>query len=737
MAITMQGSWTVRVSILSAAFKQRFIVTGASVGNGVYGGAPGTTVFASGAQWSLNVQNSSDGGATWADSAQRITFPVVSGGLLKFDVRSDDRAADKDYNDLVLTCSMPASSSDYVVYGTAKTYSGRCFRNPCRNDYVVLDPHVHLESICERFPEICRVIEKLYPERIVKRPFPLPDPAPDVRPIVLPIGVVSAATGIAFQSKGLPAQFDAPAEKAEKLTPDAREKRTTEQLQTTARAVTFNAAAAKSGIDLLSSADRAAIASIIDAGIKVFPCNVDPAPGLLLRFQEYDRTVAEKLGGAYTGTGDRQDLGLSVTDELGNYIFRFTPSLVDIAAEVSDVASGESLATQLRPDVIIQVLGTGMTMTYETAPYYNILNVQRIDLCIPYASAHPNRACAGDRVIQRVGDVIVLHSALGAHPNTLDADGRITCRNANAPQVDCAGWRGGLRLYCCFGKPEAVRYAIYYKLPSETNWHAVNQAHVLNYIPDFAPGYTGTPVGPTLSAVNPSVPTGLAPNTPIPTYANHENDLNWIENDLKMILSSSLYRAEDDPGPVEFHIEAYDSAGHVIAATEDTITLYIHNQTTMVGRPQGSKGDIQSITMGAVTLGDCALFNLSSANAALTVKNRAVDPAGFLQGWTLTVTRGNNNNVPVSVVAGVAPRTYNTPPAPMDCDFTGTREFGNVDDYVTTDLQPSAGANWLPNGVTFCAFAFTLRANDRVTDGRNGYPEVVFWQDLIGLSFGS
>ncbi len=400
------------------------------------------------------------------------------------------------------------------------------------------------------------------------------------------------------------------------------------------------------------------------------------------------------------------------------------------------MASGEALATQLRPDVIVQVLGTGMTMTWETAPYYNILNVQRIDLCIPYASAHPNRACSGDRVIQRIGDVIVLHSALSGHPNTLDADGRITCRNANAPQVDCAGWRGGLRLYCCFGKPQALRYAIFHKRFSESNWHPVNQGHVLNYIPDFAPGYTGTSVGPTLSAVHPGVPTGLPPNTPIPTYANHEGDLNWIENDLKMILSSGLYRPEDDPGSVEFHIEAYDGAGNVVAATSDTITLYIHNQTTMAGRPQGSKGDIQSITMGATTLGDCALFNLSSPNAALTVKNRAVDPAGFLHSWTLTVTRGNNNGVPVTVVGGIAPRTYNSP-GPLDCDFTGTREFGDAEDYVTTDLQPSGGANWLPDGVTFCAFAFTLRAYDRVTDGRTAHPEVVFWQDLIGLSFGS
>src|SRR5690349_20239489 len=230
MAITMQGSWTVRVSTLSAAFKQRFIVSGASAGNGTYPGTVGTNVFATGAQWSIKIQNSSDGGLHWVDSAQRITFPTVSGGLLKFDIKSNDSGGDQDYNDLILTCSMPASSSDYVVYGTAKTYWGRCFRNPCRNDYVVIDPHIKLESICRRFPEICHVIEKLYPERIVKRPFP--DPPPDYRPIVLPTGAVNAATGIAFYSKSSAAQADVAAQKqaADKLTVDEREKRATDQL---------------------------------------------------------------------------------------------------------------------------------------------------------------------------------------------------------------------------------------------------------------------------------------------------------------------------------------------------------------------------------------------------------------------------------------------------------------------------------------------------------------------------
>jgi hypothetical protein len=49
-------------------------------------------------------------------------------------------------------------------------------------------------------------------------------------------------------------------------------------------------------------------------------CTVENQPGLLLRFLEYDRTVDELAGGPYTGTGNRQILGLAVTDEQGNYM---------------------------------------------------------------------------------------------------------------------------------------------------------------------------------------------------------------------------------------------------------------------------------------------------------------------------------------------------------------------------------------------------------------------------------
>jgi len=136
MAITMQGSWTITVKSKSAAFAQRFVISGANFNNGPHSGNPGTSVFVTGAQWSINIQSQAPG-QPWMDSAQRLTFPTVSAGLVKVDIRSDDTAGDKDYNDLVLTCSMPVSASEFVIYGNVETYSGLCYFNPCHPRYVI------------------------------------------------------------------------------------------------------------------------------------------------------------------------------------------------------------------------------------------------------------------------------------------------------------------------------------------------------------------------------------------------------------------------------------------------------------------------------------------------------------------------------------------------------------------------------------------------------------------------
>src|SRR5262249_19689637 len=147
----------------------------------------------------------------------------------------------------------------------------------------------------------------------------------------------AVATGIEFRATQLglrsPAEGGAKAARRRaaaettepaKLDADKQEAEAVSQLKGTAHLVQVNSAAVASGLSLLHRDDLLAIAKISDRYKIGFLCDVENAPGLLLRFQEYDRTAAEKLGGPYTGEGPRENLGLTVTDEVGNYIFHFS-----------------------------------------------------------------------------------------------------------------------------------------------------------------------------------------------------------------------------------------------------------------------------------------------------------------------------------------------------------------------------------------------------------------------------
>jgi hypothetical protein len=375
MAITMQGSWTLRVKTNLSAFAQRFIVSGATTGNGTYDGVVGNAVFVTGAQWSLTVQHRPSA-QIWRDSAQRLGLPAVEGGLLRFDVASNDGGLDLDYDDLVLSCSLPASQADYVVYGNVKTYSGACLFNPGRDDYLVIDPPFDIAAICTRCPPLRKVIEKLYPERLRAPTDAIPDPTP----LVIPSGLPNVAVGLLFQSCELPmGDFDGIGKQAEAV----------EALRTTIKRVPFKPSPLKAGVTQLAHSELEAIANIRDTAIRL-RYQVEPAPGLLLRFQRYGRTASDLLDGPYIGAGPRQHLGQAVTDEQGNYLFHFRQAS-------GGAAVGDVPATLQRPDLIVQVLGAGLRVRFETAPYDNIANLRRIDICVPSVPEHTGRACLVDR----------------------------------------------------------------------------------------------------------------------------------------------------------------------------------------------------------------------------------------------------------------------------------------------------------------------------------------------------
>ena len=560
MTLGMQGSWTVSVKSKSAAFAQRFRIQGSTNGvDGVYTGEVSTpAVFVTGSQWGITIEHNPAGPVSWTASRMRFTNPSVSSGQFHVDIQSDDGGGvDEDFNDLILTASMPLSSSEYIVYGNVKTYRGVCLLNPCYPFwYYVIDTPLQLKRLLEYEPAR-RVIEKLYPERVkpvLRRPFPEPDPGP-FRPMMIPTGL-SDEPGIVVTGGQTPAN----------LPPKPTKRATKAALETAATAGASASLSLEASMAVQSSlvdrADLLAIARLKDR-IPLF-CETKPASETLLRFIEYDRTDAEKLGDPYTGDGDRQVLGLTATDEFGNYIFRFSQSLSDIVSEISDVGLGESLATQIRPDVIVQIMHSlPEDVSYETAPYYNIPNIRRIDLCVPEDKLGHRPTCQGGRAIQEIGDIFVIPNP----DSTLHADGTISNTGTSGPTVNHAAWTGVLDIHACFldTEPKVKYYVMRYRREGETDFSFINEAYFhLKQQPDAT--WLNTKVGPDPRSLR--VNGTAQPKQVVDSYLNIEEDSEWAfaDRDIKLALNTAVYQPVS--GKVEIRIEGYDASGEFVPGAD-------------------------------------------------------------------------------------------------------------------------------------------------------------------------
>ena len=381
MTIQVQKSWTVSVKSKSAGFSQRFIISGADTGNGTYDGKTTTPAVAvTGDNWSITIQNKPTS-KPWVNSDDQITFPKLSGSQIHFDIESNDAGSDEDFNDLILTCTTSHTSEDFILYGHASCYSGRCLLNPCFGPFVVIDT---LDAFREAIknPLLRSAIHELYPEKIrqyEKPPLPFPDPDPDpFTPIMLPTREQTA----------LPARLG----QQLRLVSDTTNKKVeTRQLasqtvniaQQSFRRVDYNQA------------------SLADLASKLrWRCNVEELAGFVLRFNEYDRTETELSGGAYSGEGIRELLGMAVTDRNGNYIFRFSRTSTEFVSEaINDTGTGEDPLVQMMPDVISELLDSTAPdgVAHESAPYWNIPSpLRRINICIPCSKVRrPVTECTG------------------------------------------------------------------------------------------------------------------------------------------------------------------------------------------------------------------------------------------------------------------------------------------------------------------------------------------------------
>ncbi len=719
MTIGMQGSWTVSIASQSATWPQRFRIQGSSNGvDGTYDSA-NPTVFVSGAQWGVTVEHNPTGPISWRSSRNRLANYRISGGQFLFDIQTDDSGGgDADFNDLILTCAMPLADSEYVVYGSVKTYSGPCYFNPCYPLlYYVIDYPWQLKELL-KYPPARRIIEKVYPERVKEferiPPFPLPDPPP-FKPMMLPSGL-REVPGLNVLP-GMKAIQMPEVKRQSKKAAAAAEERAQDAVLSLAANVTVDNT-------LLAQEEMLTLARLGDR-LKLKPCTVTPVTETIMRFLEYDRTAAEKLGDPYSGEGDRQLLGTSATDEFGNYLFRFSQDLTQLVAETTDVAVGEDLATEIRPDLIIQLVESlPNDILYETAPYYNIPNVKQINLCLPSSALPgPATACQGGRAIQALGNLSIVTSG-----TTLHGDGTVSNTNSTGPIVSHAAWYATVDLFACFldTTPDVKHYVIRYRNQGETDWNFVTEQykHPRKQGDGTWQNETIGPLPVSLrvnGAANPKVTVGAYLN--IEDQINNSDWLNW-HRDRKLQINTSVYQAT--AGAVEFRIEGFDASGEIVPGALDTVKLYIDNTR--------SQGDIDYVKLGAVDPGECAFFELPTAGEPLTVRYRATDAEGFMSSYALNVYRGSNTHVPTENPLTGNPVTASYQPvAPYR--FSGTLdETLDPTGYVEISLEPSAGS-WLPAGVDFCAFSFELTASDRKTNGYGVFGGRTLWRELIGISY--
>lgn len=740
----MQGSWIVRVKSKSAAFPQRFVISGATTGNGTYTGVVSTPdVWVSGNHWTITIQN--DPGTGFRPSVEQVKFPVVSGGNYWVDIESDDGGVsgpDMDFNDLILTCYTPVTDEDFLVYGHISHYSDGCLINPCFPRYVVIDNWKSLYAAL-RVPHLKEVIEKLYPEKTWRiPPIPDPDPAP-FKPLMIPL----------FDETPVP-------DKKYQILQVARQEFTAGTKKSKGEAMTMSYNAVRSSEEAVLirqenrhvfEIDKVKLGSIFDR--LRLNCETGPIPGAYLKFYEYDRTSSEMAGGAYTGDGSREYLGFTQADHLGNYVFRFRRSIAQFVTEaIDDTASGEDAVKQSMPDLILFLadpFNISHTL-YESGCYWNIPLLKRINLCIPYLSAGLiPQPCDGQSVIQRIGNTVlgpldpVTLTRVGSG-NYLTADGKITAYHYLAPQVRCAAWRGSLAIWGCLKNKDIKWYTIRHKT-STSGWtmHSANFTLPKYFYIGGSPVLANAFVGPYTKQLklNSSVKEDCY------AYLNVEAEVDpdWMASmrNLKAFLSSTALI--DEKGPVKIRLEGFKDNGDKVA--DETVTLYIDN----VGANAAIDPDI---TMAGETLGNCALFtlpkdvnNVTIENSPITVRFKAIQKSGFMNAYELYMYKGATGYFAVN--PGVLPanfigafldnlpnrgRTYQHT-SNLDCDtnFKGTISEVTADSDGFYEVVLTPAGNWLEAGQTFCAFSLNLSGTTRHTNGSTGYGYFYGGQVLIGI----
>ena len=157
-------------------------------------------------------------------------------------------------------------------------------------------------------------------------------------------------------------------------------------------------------------------------------------------------------------------LGDAITDMNGNYIFKFSFDMTFPGLEDSyDIAPGENVDVVMYPDLIVKIVEySPFRVRYESAPFYNIPNIKRIDLCLPESEVHVSSTCFNGNLIGSLGNVFIggnqntLHSTSipaltrSGFSNFLESTGKISVNSSLAGfNVECAALGGTIDITGC------------------------------------------------------------------------------------------------------------------------------------------------------------------------------------------------------------------------------------------------------------------------------------------------
>ncbi len=665
MPIKLTGSWSIKVEEKNAGFSQRIVISGSS--NNKDGVFPYTSFGTKTIKGSFSIQIQYEKGTVWYDSLMRVPDANRNGDNIELKIESDDNVGtggDLDFNDLILSAKTTVGSDDYCVWGRVKKYSG--IFNPCLFPRLVIDDWV-IQS--PRLPkDIRKRIEPLIAELPPIDNPPLPDPPPwDHRAIPVEIPDEVASDLLSSSTRARRGAFRQPG--FSKVANPAVER-------------TLNAKSA-SAIPSISTLGKLALTKKLLSWGK---CK-DPAKGIVLRVVDYDPGPGEGPTNPFFGTGDREILGQTVTDDWGYYFFCFPWTYPHVGG--------------LKPDVMLQLTrydDEGIpSVALESSVTWNIDKLHRKDWCIPCHLADPVIPDEFDpgRVLQYIGNLPVVRiTNIGTgkgYANTILGDGTAT----NPLNLVNSPFGGTLLIKANFKNLPGVasykiRYRTYDNPEGNTPWtDLATPLRLYNATWDLET------VGPKPATIE-GTATSAYPNYEGNVVYSHPHGLQY-----KGYISTGFIKT----GFLLLEIRGYDSSGTYVNDSFDTVTLRMDN-----------KAPIPEILPVASGEGACGFVEISAPGQKVPITYRTIDHEGHLLTTFIKIfkchdTQLGGNNVKLDYDASVYGISWTGTPEESDSSFDGfiTRNLP-----VGADIFTAADAATVPN---FAALAIELWAYSRTTNG--------------------